>query len=337
MIKINILKEEIQPDTNNVSKVMAVTMDNLVLILKRADTGEWDLPGGHGHEGESVESAAERETYEETGLKIYNIEALRTQEVTFNGRVEQITYLSADLEGTAVTLSDHITLDTDENTEFLFIKPLQIDGLMNNATQNLKNMSNDIKSLPIEVQTEPFQRKMAAGYSKKKKKMIGLGGNKFKSAPFDKNPSFKRSKSAPPGFGAMGEGILREKIGNMLSEMEFDLSKLAVQDHLNTDFWKNDRLDPKIRQKLLDIAEDFIEGSLIEGRVEDITFTGSLASYNYHLGSDIDLHLLVDFDENDELVQKLMNLLRKICFFSLFLGRCTSMFLWVFVFFWGRK
>ena len=51
MIKINILKEEIQPDTNNVSKVMAVTMDNLVLILKRADTGEWDLPGGHGHEG----------------------------------------------------------------------------------------------------------------------------------------------------------------------------------------------------------------------------------------------------------------------------------------------
>ena len=289
---------------------MAVTMDNLVLILKRADTGEWDLPGGHGHEGESVESAAERETYEETGLKIYNIEALRTQEVTFNGRVEQITYLSADLEGTAVTLSDHITLDTDENTEFLFIKPLQIDGLMNNATQNLKNMSNDIKSLPIEEQTEPFQRKMAAGYSKKKKKMIGLGGNKFKSAPFDKNPSFKRSKSAPPGFGAMGEGILREKIGNMLSEMEFDLSKLAVQDHLNTDFWKNDRLDPKIRQKLLDIAEDFIEGSLIEGRVEDITFTGSLASYNYHLGSDIDLHLLVDFDKDDELVQKLMNLLR---------------------------
>jgi len=301
---------ETQPDTNNVSKVMAVTMDNLVLILKRTDTGEWDIPGGHGHEGESVESTAERETYEETGLKIHDIDALRTQEVTFNGRVEQITYLSAHLGSTAMVLDDKITLDTNENNEFLFIKPMQIDGLMNNATQNLKNMANDIKSLPIEEQTEPFQRKMAAGYSKKKEKMIGLGGNKFKSAPFDKNPSFKRAKSAPPGFGAMGEGILREKMSSILSEIEFDLSKLAVQDHLNIDFWENNKLDLKIRQKLLDIAEDFIEGSLIEGRVEDITFTGSLASYNYHLGSDIDLHLLVDFDKDDELVQKLMNLLR---------------------------
>tara|TARA_R110002096_G_scaffold204826_1_gene390457 strand:- start:1829 stop:2704 length:876 start_codon:yes stop_codon:yes gene_type:complete len=140
--------------------------------------------------------------------------------------------------------------------------------------------------------------------------MIGLGNNKFKSAPFDQNPSYKRSKSAPVGFGGAMEGIIREDMRSILSEIEFDLTKLAVQDHLNTDFWENGRLNREIRQKLLDIAEDFIEGSLIEGRVEDITFTGSLASYNYHLGSDIDLHLLVDFDENDELVQKLMNLLR---------------------------
>ena len=310
MIKVNILKKEIQPDTNNVSKVMAVTMDNLILILKRTDTGEWDLPGGHGHADESVESAAERETYEETGLKIHDIDALRTQEVTFNGRVEQITYLSARLGSTAMVLNDKIKLDTKENTEFLFIKPMQIDGLMNNATQNLKNMANDIKSLPIEEQMGPFQQKMKAKHTKMKKRLISGGGNKKKEAPFNKNPSYKRSKSAPPGFGAMGEGILREKMSSILSEIEFDLSKLAVQDHLNTDFWENGRLNREIRQKLLDIAEDFIEGSLIEGRVEDITFTGSLASFNYHLGSDIDLHLLVDFDENDELVQKLMNLLR---------------------------
>ena len=310
MIKINVLKEEIQPDTNNVSKVMAVTMDNLVLILKRTDTGEWDLPGGHGHADESPEITAERETYEETGLKIHDIDALRTQEVTFNGHIEQITYLSAHLGSTAMVLNDKITLDTNENTEFLFIKPMQIDGLMNNSTQNLKNMANDIKSLPIEEQTEPFQKKMATGSSARKKIMIGLGNNKFKSAPFDQNPSYKRSKSAPVGFGGAMEGIIREDMRSILSEIEFDLTKLAVQDHLNTDFWENGRLNREIRQKLLDIAEDFIEGSLIEGRVEDITFTGSLASYNYHLGSDIDLHLLVDFDENDELVQKLMNLLR---------------------------
>mgnify|MGYP003653252502 CR=1 FL=1 len=121
-------------------------------------------------------------------------------------------------------------------------------------------MANDIKSLPIEEQTEPFQKKMATGSSARKKIMIGLGNNKFKSAPFDQNPSYKRSKSAPVGFGGAMEGIIREDMRSILSEI--------------------------------------------------ITFTGSLASYNYHLGSDIDLHLLVDFDENDELVQKLMNLLR---------------------------
>ena len=310
MIKVNILKEEIQPDTNNVSKVMAVTMDNLILILKRADTGEWDLPGGHGHADESPETTAERETYEETGLKIHDIDALRTQEVTFNGRVEQITYLSAYLGSTAMVLNDKITLDTNENTEFLFIKPMQIDGLMNNATQNLKNMANDIKSLPIEEQSEPYQKKMATGSSARKKIMIGLGNNKFKSAPFDKNPSYKRSKSAPVGFGGAMEGVIREDMKNLLSEIEFDLTKLILKDELNSSVWKNNKILPKIRQKLLNIAEDFVDGTPIEGRIEDITLTGSLAGYNYHDGSDIDLHLLVDFEENDELVQKLMNLMR---------------------------
>jgi hypothetical protein len=34
-----------------------------------------------------------------------------------------------------------------------------------------------------------------------KRTIIGTGGNKTKAAPFDKDPSMKRSKSAPPGFG----------------------------------------------------------------------------------------------------------------------------------------
>ena len=43
---------------------------------------------------------------------------------------------------------------------------------MGNATQNLKNMGNSIKSLTMDEQMEPFQKKMAQGYSKKKKIMI---------------------------------------------------------------------------------------------------------------------------------------------------------------------
>ena len=108
----------------------------------------------------------------------------------------------------------------------------------------------------------------------------------------------------------MGEGLVREEMKNMLSEIDFDLSKLKMKDQLCPSIWKNNELMADVRRKLLQIAEDFINDSPIEGRVEDITLTGSLAGYNYHDGSDIDLHLLVDFGEEDEMVQKLMNLMR---------------------------
>ena len=41
-----------------------------VLLTQRADNGRWCLPGGHVEAGESVAEACERETWEETGLKV---------------------------------------------------------------------------------------------------------------------------------------------------------------------------------------------------------------------------------------------------------------------------
>jgi len=297
---------EIQPDTNNVSKVVAVTMDNKVLILKRTDTGEFDIPGGHGKDGETAEFTGFRETKEETELELSNLRKISTKQITFKGREETITYLYAKLNSTSDVLASEIDLDTNENTEFYFVDPQSIDDYMGNATQNLKNVGNNIKSLTMEEQMGSFQKKMAANYSKKKKKMIGQGGNKYISPAYSKKPSYKRSKSAPPGFG----GALEESMTNLLAEIDFDLSKLQLKDELCPSIWKNNQLMADIRQKLLNIAEDFIENTPIEGRVEEITLTGSLAGYNYHDGSDIDLHLLVDFGEDDELVQKLMNLMR---------------------------
>jgi ADP-ribose pyrophosphatase YjhB (NUDIX family) len=293
-------------DTMNVSKVVAVTLDNRILLLKRTDTGEFDIPGGHGKEGETAEYTAIRETQEETALELYNLQQISSKQVKFQGRQEQITYLSARLNGTFEEMSKEINLDTNENTNFYFVEPRFIDDFMGDATQNLKNMGNYIKSLTLDEQTEPFQKKMAAGYSKKKKIMIGLGKNKYKASPYNRNPSYERAKSAPPGFG----GSLEESMDSLLAEIEFDLSKLVMKDELSPLIWKNKRLKGSIRQKLLQIAEDFIEGTPIEGRIEDITFTGSLAGYNYHDESDIDLHLLVDFDEDDEILQKLMNAIR---------------------------
>lgn len=198
-------------DTNQVSKVVAVTLDNKVLILKRADTGEFDLPGGHGKSGETSEYAAIREFLEETGLDIYNIKPISSKNITFKGRNEDIHYFYAKLNNTSDLLMNDIDLDVEENTEFYFVEPQNIDEYASNATNNLKNMLNSIKSMTIDEQLEPFQRKMAAKHRKLKKRVIGLGGNKKKVGPYNQNPSFERSKSAPPGFGALGEVKLEKK------------------------------------------------------------------------------------------------------------------------------
>jgi len=41
-----------------------------VLLTRRTDNGHWCLPGGHMEPGESAAEACERETWEETGLKV---------------------------------------------------------------------------------------------------------------------------------------------------------------------------------------------------------------------------------------------------------------------------
>lgn len=53
-----------------------VVRDNKILLGKRINAhgeGSWSLPGGHLEFNESWEQCAERETLEETGLKIRNI------------------------------------------------------------------------------------------------------------------------------------------------------------------------------------------------------------------------------------------------------------------------
>jgi len=64
---------------------------------------------------------------------------------------------------------------------------------------------------------------------------------------------------------------------------------------------------PEIREALLRIGEQFEVHIDVETPIKDITLTGSMANYNYTQFSDLDIHLLVDFDlvdENTELVRK---------------------------------
>jgi hypothetical protein len=100
----------------------------------------------------------------------------------------------------------------------------------------------------------------------------------------------------------------------ILDEMEYDLTKIKQKSTLNRKFWdKNRLLDRKTRDKLLEIAEDFIESVGLDGKVKDVTMTGSLASYNWHKNSDIDLHILInyeDFDDDIDLLKDYFTLAR---------------------------
>ena len=94
-----------------------------------------------------------------------------------------------------------------------------------------------------------------------------------------------------------------------------------VRDRLNPEIWltskKESKMKPEIRERLLDIANQFVEFLDVPVFVDDVIMTGSLANYNWSNYSDVDLHIIVDFtqfpEEQIELFQKLFTL-KKILF-----------------------
>ena len=87
-----------------------------------------------------------------------------------------------------------------------------------------------------------------------------------------------------------------------VSPEDVDLSSFEIQTELNPKFWKDEKLDSRIRLKLLDIADDFVDFLEVSwAEPEDITMTGSLANYTWNEKySDIDLHIIYDFNDIDE-------------------------------------
>lgn len=69
---------------------------------------------------------------------------------------------------------------------------------------------------------------------------------------------------------------------------------------LNKKFWKDDELDEAVREKLLEIAAAWQQFARIpSAAVKDIILTGGNANYNYTNNSDLDVHLVVDYDKMD--------------------------------------
>lgn len=86
---------------------------------------------------------------------------------------------------------------------------------------------------------------------------------------------------------------------------------IEVHDRLNPLlFDKEDKLYPRVKDKILDIVNYFLDYLEVKLSVVDIHLVGSNASFNYTVNSDLDIHVVANFDVLDipaEYLQVLCN------------------------------
>ena len=92
---------------------------------------------------------------------------------------------------------------------------------------------------------------------------------------------------------------------------KLDVSSFEIQDTLQPDIWESEeKLNQEISARLYEIAKEFFKSLDLDWvTIVDITITGSIANYTWSKYSDIDLHIIIDYnkvDENQELVQSFL-------------------------------
>lgn len=104
-------------------------------------------------------------------------------------------------------------------------------------------------------------------------------------------------------FHVMEDVTIDENITDEVDSKDINLSSFKLNKELNPKIWKGEKLNPKVRLRLLDIVDEFWDGLDISWvSPKDILLTGSISNYNWSKYSDIDLHILVDFNKVDEKV-----------------------------------
>ena len=84
----------------------------------------------------------------------------------------------------------------------------------------------------------------------------------------------------------------------------------VVHDELNPVIWDNGMLKSEIKEKILALVEEFQSTLDVPLHVLDIEIVGSNASYNYTDKSDVDVHIITNFDDYgypQEFIQAAMN------------------------------
>ena len=98
-----------------------------------------------------------------------------------------------------------------------------------------------------------------------------------------------------------------------LQNLPYEACEYEMQKQLFAGIFADNTMIPEVRTRLLDIANAFYKETGFKAPIVDIILTGSIANYNYHDSSDVDVHILINFaDENAdvELVKTAANALR---------------------------
>ena len=175
-------------DTKNVSKVLIFNKNDEILLLKRADEQQnWDLPGGHIQKGENFVDGAKRETKEETNLDISGLKSVKTDE---KDRI--VKYFKAN------KYNGKISLDPEEHMDYKWVKIEDLDQYT--VIKRMKSVIEaEMKATLQEIGR--YQKKVKRKHRRMKIRLLRKGKNKYNVGKKMKKPSYKRSKSAPPGAG----------------------------------------------------------------------------------------------------------------------------------------
>lgn len=106
-----------------------------------------------------------------------------------------------------------------------------------------------------------------------------------------------------------GFAITKSELKTFRDKKKIDFTSFEPQDELNPKIWdSNGLLNSRVRMRLLDIADTFIDGLDIDWvEIDDIILTGSLANFNWSKFSDFDVHVVLNFKNVDERVEFVSN------------------------------
>jgi len=195
--------DDLLKDIEAVSKGVILTSDNKIVIAERSDSYEWDAPGGHIMQGEEANYSFWREVKEELGIEVEEVQFLDHTETTWQGVTKDTFYFFGRIDYRSDELEGIINLQWEVSNYFCGDWEEVQQKTKGNQTQHLENVMNLLQSQQELLESyQPHSK----NHKIKKRRIIGLGGSKTTGAKgLERVKDFKRSKSAPPGFGVLEE------------------------------------------------------------------------------------------------------------------------------------